>query len=329
MPIPAPLVVEKYKDDMGHVDRVDKNVALSRLRLKRCIRRYHRAIFLWYLATMLNNILVLFDLLFDTSELRQSKQGLGYKHYFQNRLGNSLIKHGMRLAEDEWVSFNATIVKKFMRRMLALQILRTLRRERVRKDKAADARRAQRHRVLGERTNKVGRPKKRKRRGGRKSAAPTVVPTAAATGPVTPRTMTTSHHVTPVLSPASRERIRTLAFVNRTPPFVPKRRGPKCKGKKTIDGMKVGGVTHRFVCSKDLQSRRGMEPVAHRGRCVSCYANAPPPQTGGRKTHNGRGRRITTTTYACDICRKLLCKSCFWNVHGHRQRGVHDFIYLR
>ena len=86
---------------MGHVDRLDKNVALSRIRLKRCMKRYHRAIFLWYIAVILNNILVLFDLLFPFAEtLRKKKRRWGYKHWFQNALGNGLIDHGVRMCKE-------------------------------------------------------------------------------------------------------------------------------------------------------------------------------------------------------------------------------------
>ena len=78
-----------YQTHMGWVDRVDKNIALFRLRLKKCLKRYHRAIFLWYLALVLNNIIVLFDALFiDVEDLRKSKEKIGYKHWFQNSLGN-------------------------------------------------------------------------------------------------------------------------------------------------------------------------------------------------------------------------------------------------
>ena len=98
--------------------RVDKNIALMRVHLKRCIRRYHRAIFAWYLSAMLNNIIVLFDLLVaETPELRRSKQGMGYRHYFQNEMGNVLIEHGIQLAEDEWVQRNTTVVNNFMHRV--------------------------------------------------------------------------------------------------------------------------------------------------------------------------------------------------------------------
>jgi len=79
----ARLVVAMYAKHMGYVDRVDKNVALSRLRLKRCIKRYHRAIFLWYLAIILNNFMVLFSLLFfDADNLKKSMESSGVTHSF-------------------------------------------------------------------------------------------------------------------------------------------------------------------------------------------------------------------------------------------------------
>ena len=90
-----------YAKHMGHVDRVDKNVSLSRLRLKRCIKRYHRALFIWYMAIVLNNILVLFGLFFcDVDELMKNKARIGYKHWFQNQLGNTLIVEGIRICVE-------------------------------------------------------------------------------------------------------------------------------------------------------------------------------------------------------------------------------------
>lgn len=95
------LVILMYAKHMGYVDRLDKNVSLSRLRLKRCMKRYHRALFVWYIAIVLNNIMVLFSFLFaDIDELRKSKQRIGYKHWFQNALGNGLIKHGIKIATE-------------------------------------------------------------------------------------------------------------------------------------------------------------------------------------------------------------------------------------
>ena len=37
----------------------------------------------------------------------------------------------------------------------------------------------------------------------------------------------------------------------------------------------------------------------------------------------------SAATFACDICRVLLCKHCFWNGYDHRSRGkVCDFVTL-
>ena len=119
IPIPSTLAVVKYAADMGHVDRFDKAVALSRLRLKRCRKRYHRVLGMWMLAAVNNNVLVLFDKTCkDVEELRKSKEskGLGYRHWFQNQLGDSIIKRGLSLAEKQWVYLSACRVNMFMRR---------------------------------------------------------------------------------------------------------------------------------------------------------------------------------------------------------------------
>ena len=44
--VPTRLVHKMYQKHMGHVDRVDKNVALSDIRLRHCSRQYHRSFFL-------------------------------------------------------------------------------------------------------------------------------------------------------------------------------------------------------------------------------------------------------------------------------------------
>lgn len=63
--------------------------------------RYHRALFIWFMAIILNNILILFALLFvDVDELKKSKARIGYKHWFQNELGNVLIKEGIRICVE-------------------------------------------------------------------------------------------------------------------------------------------------------------------------------------------------------------------------------------
>ena len=91
-------------------------------------------------------------------------------------------------------------------------------------------------------------------------------------------------------------------------------------------GIAIGKVIHRRVQSKTLRSgpatRRG-RAVPRRGRCVSCYALAPVPTTGTtkRKSKMQDGKSIPTVTYACDVCRVMLCSNCFWHVYDHRDGG--------
>ena len=61
-----------------------------------------------------------------------------------------------------------------------------------------------------------------------------------------------------------------------------------------------------------------------------CFAYAPVPIEGGRKIKMIDGTCIPQTRFACNVCRVLLCKSCFWNVYDHRKRGVPvDCVTLR
>ena len=111
-----PIVI--YAGQMGHVDRFDKNVALMRIRLKRAMLRYHRVIFMWYICLVINNMMALMVFIFlEFAELQRSKeaQGLGYKHFFQNELGNQAIKHGLKLAAEFWNHRNAITVTTFIR----------------------------------------------------------------------------------------------------------------------------------------------------------------------------------------------------------------------
>ena len=67
---------------------------------------------------MLNNIIVLFGLLFaDADELKRSKEacGLGYKHWFQNEMGNVLIDQGIRIASKWKLNRSALKITAFLR----------------------------------------------------------------------------------------------------------------------------------------------------------------------------------------------------------------------
>ena len=167
-------------------------MSLSRLCLKRCMKRHHRAIFLWYIAIVLNNVMVLFTLLYhDATTLEKSKGSLVYKHWLQNGLGNALIDEGMRRAQDNWLNRAANVVIKFFRRAVAVVTVRKMR---------ASAQNAARRtvvlpRVLRDRSNTGrrgrGRPKKTKRGGGRrpKNSSSTVSPPPTHT-PTHPHTHT-------------------------------------------------------------------------------------------------------------------------------------------
>ena len=84
--------------------------------------RYHRVIFMWFICLVLNNIMALMVFIFfEFAEIQRSKeaQGIGYKHFSQNHLGNQLIKHGLKLAGVFWRREAAIKVTTFMRFCLA------------------------------------------------------------------------------------------------------------------------------------------------------------------------------------------------------------------
>ena len=82
--VPARLVLKMYQRHMGHVDRVDKNVALCAVRLLRCKNRYHRQLFMWLIAAVaFNNVLILFMMIYPLAkelERRWESNGFGWKH---------------------------------------------------------------------------------------------------------------------------------------------------------------------------------------------------------------------------------------------------------
>jgi len=100
-----------------------------------------------------------------------------------------------------------------------------------------------------------------------------------------------------------------------------------------VGGIRVGNKVHYRVSTKALQHgpscRRG-RPVPLQSRCVSCYAQAPVPVGGGGKIRMSDGKYIPNVQLACNVCRVVLCKSCFHNVYDHRQGGKpYDCVTLR
>ena len=104
----------------------------------------------------------------------------------------------------------------------------------------------------------------------------------------------------------------------------------------TYTGVLVNKKRHRHRPTVELcsgpQTRRGRY-VPNKGRCVSCYALESTLELGGgRKVLMCNGSRIPQSTYACDVCRVLLCRKCFYDDtrYDHRTLGnVYDSVVLR
>ena len=62
---------------------------------------------------------------------------------------------------------------------------------------------------------------------------------------------------------------------------------------------------------------------------MCCYANAPAPQAAGVKKKHKTVRIYRLPHMIVMFVVNCWCRSCFWSVHDHRQRWVHDFVYLR
>ena len=89
--------------------------------------------------------------------------------------------------------------------------------------------------------------------------------------------------------------------------------------------IQIGNRFHRRVPVAKLNcgpsARRGKH-LAARARCVECYDRAPPPKTDiVRKKFMSDGKCIPQTTYACDVCRKHLCRDCFHHAYDHGKGG--------
>jgi DNA polymerase III epsilon subunit-like protein len=95
--LPCVRAIKEYNKFMGGVDKMDRNVAHSRLFLKSRYR-YHRQIFLWLLAAIgINNTMAIFEQHYpDAKTFRRMKDqnGIGFRNYFQLKLGEALIEFG-------------------------------------------------------------------------------------------------------------------------------------------------------------------------------------------------------------------------------------------
>jgi len=105
LPVRAPVAVIFYQKMMGAVDRLDKVVALANIRIRRCKKRYHRAMFFWYVSTIgFNNVKVIFERLVGKEQvaaLRKRHQRFGYFHWFQDELADTIISKFLSQAAAE------------------------------------------------------------------------------------------------------------------------------------------------------------------------------------------------------------------------------------
>ena len=98
-----------YATYMGAIDRIDKTVAYVRVSFGRCVKRYHRVIFFWFISTIgLHNLMVIFKWLyskyvgnFDELYKKHDGLGIGYTTWVQMTLARKLIEHGVQRAVDE------------------------------------------------------------------------------------------------------------------------------------------------------------------------------------------------------------------------------------
>lgn len=104
LPRDCSLGLYKYSKGMGAVDRVNKEVALARMNLGRCPKRYQRQLFLGTDLPVVGlvNVRVAFGKLWPDVEQLQSDAGVfGYKRWFQLQLGENIIRHGIDWCKEQ------------------------------------------------------------------------------------------------------------------------------------------------------------------------------------------------------------------------------------
>ena len=299
--VSARVVLKMYQRHMGHVDRVDKNVSLSGIRLRRCKNRYHRQIFLWLIAAVaVNNVFILFLMLYPlATELQQQseKNGFGFKHFFQHELSSVLIERGIQMCNVNRRNKAAATLINFYRSGDWKASWRYVRSTRLHRSRSTPSS------ALSDNTSDAsgnkrgpGRPRKKKRGsgGGRNKRARTI-----STPP--PKQLTRKEKK---VRRQMQRRLDCFEFQS-PPPFQPKSRGRKRKGS---DGFTiyVGGRKHTLVHSSTLGLWK-----SSKGRCACCFAMAPPVK--GHREYMADGSYITSTNFACNVCKKRLCPECHHN----------------
>ena len=315
--VSARLVIKMYQKHMGHVDRVDKNVSLSGIHLLRCQKRYHRQLFLWLIAAVaFNNVLILFMIIFPTAAELQKKydgNGFGWKHYFQQELASVLMKRGRELCDIDRRTNAATVLQLKLWPLCRTSVNSTTSATTtvIPATSTTSATTPATSMTSAETSlasvvgppvrRRVGRKKKIKRGSGggrnKRKGSPPITPTTA---------------IVLKQRRLSRQRLENYEF-QAPPKFVPQKVGCK-KQPSSKYCVVVGNSKHSLVHASTL----GIWKLAQ-GRCVSCYALAPPEKGG--KTFMQDGSRITSTNFACDVCEVHLCNNCHHNVYPPHVRN--------
>ena len=302
---------------------MDKNVALSGIRLRRCKNRYHRHIFFWLIAAVVvNNIFILFGLLFPlVDELKEKYEGngFGWKHMFQHELAHILMTRGTHMCNVTRRNRAATTLISCYRSGTWKAVWRRIRGGRraasIPSVVGGGGRRATATASTDDDApRRAGRPLKTKRAsgGGRNKRARTNSPPPKK--PLTKKEMKVRR--------LSQDRLNCFEFQS-PPPFQPKRRGRKRKG-SSGPTIYAHGRQHTLVHASTL----GIWKKAQ-GRCVSCYVMAPPVAKGRRK-YMADGTSITSTNFACNVCKKRLCPDCHhntWSPHFENKYMPRSIVY--
>ena len=347
LPVEAPHVVVGYQEGMPWVDRFDKTVALTKMRLRRCKLRIHRAPFVWALAGLgVNNTLLLFDgVSGEAAELRKkwTHNGLGYVHWYQDELADVLIEHGLQLSSAFKIKTAARIIQRAALTCLykdpnPRKRTRRLSRGHLHLRWHAAWRPASYSRLPSWKRKTFPTPTVAPVTNPapvvatRRSARTSTVPSRRKRGrPASTTTPTPRPRVRKKPSPQEQQRLDRLEFVDHRPTFTPKTGGRKAAG-AVGDCITLGKRHHRWVRA----TKRKGEPVqpardrdkSYTDRCPCCYSRVRNPIGGGRKT---KIATISRTNHMCNECGTLLCQTCFFYFWDHklgRHTSTHGMIVV-
>ena len=181
--------------------------------------------------------LIIFPLAVELQH-KWDKNGLGFKHWFQDEQALTLIKRGMNMAQQQRAEGAVSVLITAFRSGVWASTWRVIRRRRSRPrphSNCTPTRTSVRRRR--------GRPRKTKSRAGRPRK------TAQSPNP-------SQNPMSPAPTVTQRANLRKLAFMS-PPPFVPKLAGRRAKSESPSDPMLwVHGVRHTLIHSRNIKGVR-------------------------------------------------------------------------